>query len=172
MSREPVIRNRSIALVNSIPLGSEIDRREHMAQYIRLATKEFGWTEHNARASYRFLRNEGLIEGLSASRQSGGASANLSKNRSDSTKIPTHPLHEARANLSELVDRALAGDPQRVTRYGKEAVMIVAEKEWLARPRSAPTLGALLAQFARNGTLNEEATHRTWNERELGKDFE
>lgn len=30
----------------------------------------------------------------------------------------TYPLHEACAELSRLVDRALAGEPQRVTRAG------------------------------------------------------
>jgi prevent-host-death family protein len=37
----------------------------------------------------------------------------------------TYPLNEARAEFSKLVERALAGEPQRVTRYGKEAVVIV-----------------------------------------------
>lgn len=36
----------------------------------------------------------------------------------------SYPLHEARAEFSKLVDRALAGEPQRVTRYGKEAVVL------------------------------------------------
>ena len=38
--------------------------------------------------------------------------------------MKTYPINEARAHLSELVERALAGEPQRVTRYGKEAVVI------------------------------------------------
>jgi prevent-host-death family protein len=60
--------------------------------------------------------------------------------------IKTYPLNDARAEFSRLVERALASEPQRVTRYGKEAVVIVSENDWLARRRSAPTLGALLAQ--------------------------
>ena len=53
----------------------------------------------------------------------------------------TYPLHEARAEFSRLVERALNGEPQRVTRYGKEAVVIVSEAEWSkASGRSAATL--------------------------------
>jgi len=81
------------------------------------------------------------------------------------------PLNEARANFSKLVDRALAGEPQRVTRYGKEAVVIVSEAEWLARTRGAPTLGALLAQFASSGHATEDMVDRPWQERPLGLDF-
>ena len=70
-----------------------------------------------------------------------------------------------------MVDRALAGEPQRVTRYGKEAVVIVSEAEWLARTRGAPTLGALLAQFAAHGHETEDIADRPWKERPLGVDF-
>lgn len=86
--------------------------------------------------------------------------------------MKTYPLNEARAEFSKLVERALAGEPQRVTRYGKEAVVIVSEEEWRAKTRSAPTLGALLAQHARAGTFaEEEVTARPWKERQLGDDF-
>jgi prevent-host-death family protein len=86
--------------------------------------------------------------------------------------MKTYPLNEARAEFSKLFDRALAGEPQRVTRHGKEAVMIVAEKEWQSRARSAPSLGALLARHARAGTMGEPITERPWKERPLGSEFE
>ena len=75
----------------------------------------------------------------------------------------SYHLHEARSGLSKLVDRALAGEPQRVTRRGKEAVVIVSEEEWRRRetrgsvdteePVWTPKaeykgLGDLLADFA------------------------
>jgi len=85
--------------------------------------------------------------------------------------MKTYPLNEARAEFSKLVECALAGEPQRVTRYGKEAVVIVSEDEWRARCRSAPTLGALLAQHARAGHISEPMTDRPWKERRLGLDF-
>jgi antitoxin Phd len=69
--------------------------------------------------------------------------------------MKTYPINEARADFSKLVERALAGEPQRVTVHGNEAVIIVSEEEWLARTRSAPTLGALLARYARAGTLQD-----------------
>jgi prevent-host-death family protein len=86
--------------------------------------------------------------------------------------MKTYPINEARADFSKLVERALAGEPQRVTRYGKEAVVIVSEADWLARPRSAPTLGHLLAQYAEAGQLGDDITNRPWAERPLGVDFE
>jgi prevent-host-death family protein len=86
--------------------------------------------------------------------------------------VKTHPINEARANFSKIVERALAGEPQRVTRYGKEAVVIVSERVWRARARSAPTLGALLAPYARAGQLSEDMTDRPWTERPLGIDVE
>ena len=86
--------------------------------------------------------------------------------------MKTYPLNEARAEFSKLVERALAGEPQRVTRYGKEAVVIVSEVDWTARARSAPTLGALLAQRARAGALDQQAADRPWKERSLGDDIE
>ena len=51
--------------------------------------------------------------------------------------MKTYPLNLARAEFSKLVERALMGEPQRVTRYGKEAVIIISEADWLARRRAA-----------------------------------
>ena len=83
----------------------------------------------------------------------------------------SNPLNEARAEFSKLVER-LAGEPQRFTRYGKEAVVIVSEEEWKTRCRTAPTLGALLAQHARAGAMQEPIADRSWNDRPLRSDFE
>jgi antitoxin Phd len=85
--------------------------------------------------------------------------------------MKTYPLNEARADFSKLVERALAGEPQRITRYGKEAVVIVSEEAWTARARSAPTLGALLAQHARAGAMSDGMVDRPWKDRPLGEDF-
>jgi prevent-host-death family protein len=82
--------------------------------------------------------------------------------------LKTYSISEARAHFSKRVERALAGEPQRVTRYGKNAVVIVSEDEWRARSRSAPTLGALLAWHARAGTFREDVADRPWKERPLG----
>ena len=60
----------------------------------------------------------------------------------------SYALDEARAVFSEVVDRALAGEPQRITRFGEQAVVVVSEADWLAQRRNATTLGDLLANFA------------------------
>jgi antitoxin Phd len=86
----------------------------------------------------------------------------------------SYPLHEARAKLSTLIERALKGEPQRVTRHGKEAVIIIAEKAWSERPKSAPTLADLLLK-----TVGEDARgfadvlSKPWakDKRRLGADF-
>ena len=85
--------------------------------------------------------------------------------------MKSYPLHAARAEFSKLVDRALAGEPQRVTRHGRKAVVVVSEDAWLAARRGAPTLGALLARHAREGTLDAAIVDRPWTERPLGSDF-
>lgn len=84
----------------------------------------------------------------------------------------TYPLHEARAEFSKLVDRALAGEPQRVTRHGKEAVVIVSEEQWNKRPKSAPTLADLFLKYAGDEGYDDVLGKQPWtNERPLGSDF-
>jgi prevent-host-death family protein len=78
--------------------------------------------------------------------------------------MKTYPINEARADFSKLVERALAGDPQGVTQHGKEAVIIVSEEEWRAMRCPAPTLGALLARYARAGALQDGMTSRPLKE--------
>jgi len=85
----------------------------------------------------------------------------------------SYPLHEARSEFSKLIDRALAGEPQRVTRHGKEAVVIVSEADWLARPKSAPTLADLFLKTIGETELVDAISDRSWatDERPFGVDF-
>jgi prevent-host-death family protein len=86
----------------------------------------------------------------------------------------TYPLHEARAEFSKLVERALNGEPQRVTRHGKEAVVIISEAEWSKISKaSAATLGDLLAGFAERVGFDEDLFSEpiAKQERPLGSDF-
>ena len=46
-------------------------------------------------------------------------------------------LQTAKAQLSELVEAALRGEPQRITRRGKDAVMVLSEKTYAALKTSA-----------------------------------
>lgn len=57
----------------------------------------------------------------------------------------TWPLQDARNHLRDVIDGALLQGPQRITRHGKQAVILVSEEEWnrLAAPRRS--FGALLA---------------------------
>ncbi len=61
----------------------------------------------------------------------------------------TWTVQDARAHLSEVIDAALKGRPQRVTRRGKDAVVVVSEEEWrrVARPEPTMSLGEYLATF-------------------------
>ena len=86
--------------------------------------------------------------------------------------MKTYPINEARAGFSKLIDNALAGEPSRITRYGKEAVVIVSEADWRSGAGSKPTLGELLANHAENGLLGDDMTDRPWQDRPLGADFE
>ena len=89
--------------------------------------------------------------------------------------MKSYPLHEARSEFSKLIDRALSGEPQRVTRHGKEAVVIVSEAAWNARPKSAPTLADLLLKTigSEEQGFEDVLTNRTWtkSDRPLGSDF-
>lgn len=57
----------------------------------------------------------------------------------------TWSLQEARNQLGHLIDRALDQGPQRITRHGAQAVVVVSEEEWNRRTGSKQTFGGLLA---------------------------
>ena len=85
----------------------------------------------------------------------------------------SYPLHEARAEFSKLVERALKGEPQRVTRYGREAVVIVSEAEWAKRKNGPGTFADLfLAHAGEDGYEEVIGTEPiAKQERPLGSDF-
>ena len=61
----------------------------------------------------------------------------------------TWTVQDARAHFGDVIDAALKGHPQRVTRRGKDAVVVVSEEEWrrVARPEPAMSLGEYLTTF-------------------------
>jgi antitoxin Phd len=61
----------------------------------------------------------------------------------------TWTVQDARAHFGDVIDAALRGRPQRVTRRGKDAVVVVSEEEWtrVAGPKPAMNLGEYLATF-------------------------
>ena len=61
------------------------------------------------------------------------------------------PLQDAKNKFSAVVDAALAGEPQRVTRRGQPAVVVLSVEEYECLCRlemaSAPSLGELLLEI-------------------------
>ena len=61
------------------------------------------------------------------------------------------PLQDAKNKFSALVNAALDGEPQRVTRRGQPAVVVLAVEEYERLSRlekaGAPTLGELLLEI-------------------------
>ena len=61
------------------------------------------------------------------------------------------PIQDAKNRFSELVNAALAGEPQRVTRRGRPAVVVLAVEEYDRLRRlekaQAPSLSELLLEM-------------------------
>jgi prevent-host-death family protein len=49
--------------------------------------------------------------------------------------MSTWGVAQAKAQFSEVIEKAITEGPQEVTKSGKDAVMIVSKKEWLERSR-------------------------------------
>lgn len=50
---------------------------------------------------------------------------------------PAWSVADAKARLSDLLARARAGQPQRITRYGKEDVVVISVADWEQRDDKA-----------------------------------
>jgi len=57
--------------------------------------------------------------------------------------MPEIPLEHAQATLNEVIDMAVDGEPQVVTRDGAPVAVVVSMKEW-ERLSRVPSLGRLL----------------------------
>ena len=70
-------------------------------------------------------------------------------------------LQTAKARLSELVEAALRGEPQRITRRGKDAVMVLSEQAYVAltssAKRDAPDFVAHLLAMPREKAVPRQA---------------
>jgi prevent-host-death family protein len=82
--------------------------------------------------------------------------------------MKTYRLHEARAHFSAVYAAALQGEPQRVTRHGKGAVIVIAETEWNRRSAEVPSLASLLSRMA----LSDEDLPERRPATTFGIDFE
>lgn len=59
---------------------------------------------------------------------------------------------EAKSRFSEVVDRARSEGPQRVTRYGRPAAVIVSSEEWERRTARRGSLHDFLASSPLRGS--------------------
>jgi len=74
-------------------------------------------------------------------RTSGPSIVNIVMNR----RRYSWSVADAKAQLSALIDRALSKGPQTITRYGKDAVVVVSAEEWARRSRRKGTLAEFFA---------------------------
>ena len=59
---------------------------------------------------------------------------------------------EAKARLSEMIDRVLAHGPQTITRNGKKTVVVVSAEEWERRTRRRGNLAEFFAASPLRGS--------------------
>lgn len=59
---------------------------------------------------------------------------------------------EAKARLSEVIDRVLSSGPQTITRKGKKAVVVVSADEWERRTRRRGNLAEFFATSPLRGS--------------------
>jgi prevent-host-death family protein len=68
-----------------------------------------------------------------------------------SVESPSWSLAEAKARLSEVVDRAVNEGPQTITRRGRDAVVVVSAEEWERKTRRKGNL----FEFLQNSPLRD-----------------
>ena len=66
----------------------------------------------------------------------------------DNSNSNVWTVAEARAKLGEVIERALSGKPQTITRKGRSAVMIVAAEECERSPKCAGNLASIASSIA------------------------
>ena len=64
----------------------------------------------------------------------------------------TWGLAEAKAKLSEVIDKALTEGPQRISRRGKDTVVLVTEAAWESRGVRRENLADFLARSPLRGS--------------------
>lgn len=78
-------------------------------------------------------------------------------------------LQEARSRFKDLIDAAIEKGPQRVTRRGEPAVVVVSEKEWERVTGNVPSFGKLIASCpASSEDLPARRTARVIRRRTFG----
>lgn len=75
-------------------------------------------------------------------------------------------LAQAKAQLSEVVERAMTEGPQEITRNGRDAVVIVSKKEWEAEKKARPSLAEFLLKSPLRGS-GLKLEPRAWKPRKV-----
>jgi prevent-host-death family protein len=79
----------------------------------------------------------------------------MSHSTSKSTDGATWTVAEAKAKLSELIERARSMGPQTVTRNGRTAVVVVAVEEWERKTKRTGNLAEFFASSPLRGAKLE-----------------
>ncbi len=66
--------------------------------------------------------------------------------------MPTWSVAAAKTKLSEVIDRALSEGPQTITRYGRNAVVIVSAEEWARKTTRTGNLAEFFAASPLRGS--------------------
>ncbi|MGC1416398.1 MAG: type II toxin-antitoxin system Phd/YefM family antitoxin [Candidatus Acidiferrum sp.] len=59
---------------------------------------------------------------------------------------------EAKAKLSEVIERAQSSGPQRITRHGKDAAVLVSAEEWRRKTKRKGSLAEFFAESPLRGS--------------------
>ena len=80
---------------------------------------------------------------------------------------------EAKAKLSELIDRARTEGPQRITKNGREAVVVVSEQAWRDASLDKRSAADVLWPASVRGLLtDEEMEAMLARDPDVGRDIE
>jgi prevent-host-death family protein len=79
----------------------------------------------------------------------------MSHSTSKPTDSATWTVAEAKAKLSELIERARSLGPQTVTRNGRTAVVVVAVEEWERKTKRTGSLAEFFASSPLRGAKLE-----------------
>jgi prevent-host-death family protein len=73
--------------------------------------------------------------------------------------IPNWTVSEAKAKFGEIIERAMLGGPQTITRKGRTAAVVVGAEEWERKTKRAGNL----AEFFAGSPLRGSELKVRWN---------
>jgi prevent-host-death family protein len=76
----------------------------------------------------------------------------VSDQRATAMSVQTWTLAEAKAKLSEVVEKARVSGPQTITKNGRTAVVVVSAEEWERKTHRPGNLAAFFAESPLRGS--------------------